>query len=83
MKPTGTNWELSSLARSWRINGGLVGFSFPNADSGPNGLPTHPFKGRMSYPAIDGVQHMSGRLRYRNIWQVCSDIRAYGRYAQV
>ncbi|XP_067950541.1 fibrocystin-L-like [Watersipora subatra] len=60
VKPTGTNWELSSLARSWRIDGGLVGFSFPNADSGPNGLPTHPFKGRMSYPAIDGVQHMSG-----------------------
>lgn len=51
------------LAQSWTIDkGGLVGLSLFNADSGPNGLPTHPFRGRMSYPTINGEQTITGNL---------------------
>lgn len=48
---------------SWDANGGLVGMSSGNFDSGPNNAPEKPFRGRMSYPSIDGRVWVEGDVQ--------------------
>ncbi|XP_045210443.2 fibrocystin-L-like isoform X2 [Mercenaria mercenaria] len=50
------NYQLSSNARpSFPPSGGKVGLIFPGFYSAGNGLPSHPWKGIMSYPALGGL----------------------------
>ncbi|XP_060573258.1 fibrocystin-L-like isoform X2 [Ruditapes philippinarum] len=54
------NYKLSEMARpSMLPSKGMVGLIFPNFYSKDNGLPTHPWAGCMSYPAIGGLMIMN------------------------
>ena len=66
--PNTPNVEIAKkFAKSWTAaNNGLVGLSMPNADGGPNGLPTKPFKGRMTYPTIKAVMELTGKQNHKS-----------------
>ncbi|XP_053372863.1 fibrocystin-L-like [Mercenaria mercenaria] len=50
------NYQLSTNARpSFPPSGGKVGLIFPGFYTADNGLPSHPWKGIMSYPALGGL----------------------------
>lgn len=50
------NYALSDLARpSYPPSSGMVGLIFSNFYKKDNGLPTHPWKGCMAYPALGGM----------------------------